>query len=65
MSILGKLDAAITGVVIFGMGLAAGWTLNRSQMPVPDKNHGVFCIVKGASVICRLTPPDPDWYGAK
>ncbi len=66
MSLLGKVDAAIIGVVIFGMGLAGGWNLRestvltpkRGSMLMPDKDHGVYCVIKSADVVCRFTPPD-------
>jgi hypothetical protein len=66
VSVLGKLDAVIVGVTIFGMGLAGGWNLrdksfvmaSRGAMLMPDKGHGVYCIIKGADVVCRFAPPD-------
>jgi hypothetical protein len=71
VSLLGKVDAAIVGVVIFGMGLTGGWNLRdkafvmakRGSILMPDKNHGVYCIIKGADVVCRFTPPD--WSSAQ
>jgi hypothetical protein len=66
VSLLGKVDAAIVGVVIFALGLVGGWTLHdkafvmakRGSMLMPDKGHGVYCIIKGADVVCRFMPPD-------
>jgi hypothetical protein len=71
MTLLGKVDAVLMGVLIFAMGLTGGWSLRdrsfvmarRGAMLLPDKTHGVYCVIKGADVVCRFAPPD--WSSVK